>query len=286
MNHPAIRSGAVAVITGAAVGIGYAIARRVASEGMNVVLFDRDASALDVAIKTLRNQFPDVNLLLIKGDVTSESDLHHLYERSCEFGEVSLLVNNAAINTGARPWEGLAQWRTLMEINFWSVLTLQQLFVDTMFSQSGAAAIVNLGSKEGITTRPGNAAYSLSKAAVKVLTEQLAHELREKVGDRVTAHLLIPGYTFTPMNFPGMTRDTKKPDSPWTADQVADRMVEKMAEGDFYIFCEDNEASWELHQCRMQWAADDMIQNRPALSRWHEDYADEFTDYIADIVHK
>ncbi|MGY1891207.1 SDR family NAD(P)-dependent oxidoreductase [Pseudomonas sp. SDT291_1_S447] len=286
MNHPAIRSGAVAVITGAAVGIGYAIARRVASEGMNVVLFERDASALDVAIKTLRNQFPDVNLLVIKGDVTSESDLHHLYERSCEFGEVSLLVNNAAINTGSGPWEGLAQWRMLMEINFWSVLTLQQLFVDTMFSQSGAAAIVNLGSKEGITTRPGNAAYSLSKAAVKVLTEQLAHELREKVGDRVTAHLLIPGYTFTPMNFPGMTRDTQKPDSPWTADQVADRMVEKMAEGDFYIFCEDNEASWELDQRRMQWAADDMIQNRPALSRWHEDYADEFTDYIADIVHK
>jgi short-subunit dehydrogenase len=286
VNHPAIRSGAVAVITGAAVGIGYAIARRVASEGMNVVLFDRDASALDVAIKTLRNQFPDVNLLVIKGDVTSESDLHHLYERSCEFGEVSLLVNNAAINTGAGPWEGLAQWRMLMVINFWSVLTLQQLFVDTMFSQSGAAAIVNLGSKEGITTRPGNAAYSLSKAAVKVLTEQLAHELREKVGDRVTAHLLIPGYTFTPMNFPGMTRDTQKPDSPWTADQVADRMVEKMAEGDFYIFCEDNEASWELDQRRMQWAADDMIQNRPALSRWHEDYADEFTDYIADIVHK
>ncbi|MBK5511827.1 SDR family NAD(P)-dependent oxidoreductase [Pseudomonas sp. TH15] len=286
MNHPAIRNGAVAVITGAAVGIGHAIARRVASEGMNVVLFDRDASALDVAIKTLRNEFPDVKLLAIKGDVTSESDLHQLYERSCEFGEVSLLVNNAAINTGAGPWEDLANWRTLMEINFWSVLTLQQLFVDTMLSQSGAAAIVNLGSKEGITTRPGNAAYSLSKAAVKVLTEQLAHELRERVGVRVTAHLLIPGYTFTPMNFPGMTRDTQKPDSPWTADQVADRMIEKMAEGDFYIFCEDNEASWELDQRRMQWAADDMIQNRPALSRWHEDYADEFIDYIADIAHK
>lgn len=286
MNHPAIRKGAVAIITGAAVGIGYAIARRVAREGMNIVLFDRDAVALDVATKALRNEFPDVKLLAIKGDVTCESDLHQLYEKSCGFGEVSLLVNNAAIIKGAGPWDGISKWRTLMDINFWSVLTLQQLFVETMFSQSGAAAIVNLGSKEGITTRPGNAAYSLSKAAVKVLTEQLAHELREKVGDRISAHLLIPGYTFTPMNFPGMTRDTQKPHSPWTADQVADRLVKGMAEGDFYIFCEDNEASWELDQRRMQWAADDMIQNRPALSRWHDGYSDKFADYIADIADK
>lgn len=286
MNHPAIRKGAVAVITGAAVGIGYAIARRVASGGMNVVLFDRDAAALDVATKTLLNEFPDVKLLAITGDVTSESDLHQLYEKSCEFGEVSLLVNNAAIIKGAGPWDGISKWRTLMDINFWSVLTLQQLFVETMFSQNGAAAIVNLGSKEGITTRPGNAAYSLSKAAVKVLTEQLAHELREKVGDRISAHLLIPGYTFTPMNFPGMTPDSQKPDSPWTADQVADRLIKGMAEGDFYIFCEDNESNWELDQRRMQWSADDMIQNRPALSRWHKDYADKFTAYVADLGDK
>lgn len=284
MNHPAIRKGAVAVITGAGVGIGYAIARRVASEGMSIVLFDRDAAALGVAAKALLNEFPAVKLLAIKGDVSSEIDLHQLYEKSCEFGEVSLLVNNAAIIKGAGPWDGMSKWRTLMDINFWSVLTLQQLFVETMFSQNGAAAIVNLGSKEGITTRPGNAAYSLSKAAVKVLTEQLAHELREKVGDRISAHLLIPGYTFTPMNFPGLTRDTQKPDSPWTADQVADRLIERMADGDFYIFCEDNEASWELDQRRMQWAADDMIQNRPALSRWHAGYSDKFAAYVADIA--
>lgn len=173
-----------------------------------------------------------------------------------------------------------------MDINFWSVLILQQLFVETMFSQKGPAAIVNLGSKEGITTRPGNAAYSVSKAAVKVLTEQLAHELREKVGDRISAHLLIPGYTFTPMNFSGMTHDTQKPDSPWSADQVADRLIEKMVEGDFYIFCEDNESNWALDQRRMQWSADDMIQNRPALSRWHTEYADKFANYIAGVAGK
>lgn len=276
MNHPAIRKDAVAVITGAAVGIGYAIARKVAKEGMKVVLFDRDEAALNAAAKAILNDFTGVKVLAITGDVTSESDLHELYEQSCEFGEVSLLVNNAAIMNAAGPWDSLSKWRTLMDINFWSALTLQNLFVETMFSLPGCSAIVNVGSKEGITTRPGNAAYSVSKAAIKVLTEQLAHELREKVGDKITAHLLIPGYTFTPMNFPGMTSTSAKPDAPWTADQVAARLTEKMAVGDFYIFCEDNEATWELDQRRMQWAADDLILNRPALSRWHKDYADEF----------
>ncbi|MFG0669688.1 SDR family NAD(P)-dependent oxidoreductase [Pseudomonas sp. xss_1] len=284
MNHPAIRKDAVAVITGAGVGIGFAIAHRAANEGMQVVLFDRDEGALNTASKTLLNEFPGLKLLAIKGDVTSEADLHSLYERSCELGEVSLLVNNAAVIQGAGPWDGLSKWRKLMDINFWSVLTLQSMFVETMFSQSGAAAVVNLGSKEGITTRPGNAAYSVSKAAIKVLTEQLAHELREKVGDRISAHLLIPGYTFTPMNFPGMTGSTEKPASPWTADQVADRMVEGMSAGDFYIFCEDNESTWELDQRRMQWAVDDMIQNRPALSRWHKDFSDKFAAHVADVT--
>ncbi|MDU8418464.1 SDR family oxidoreductase [Pseudomonas syringae] len=281
MNHPAIRKDAVAVITGAAVGIGYAIARQVAKEGMKIVLFDRDEAALNAATKAILNDFTGIKVLAITGDVTSESDLHDLYEQSCEFGEVSLLVNNAAIMNAVGPWDGLAKWRTLMDINFWSALTLQNLFVETMLPLPGHSAIVNVGSKEGITTRPGNAAYSVSKAAIKVLTEQLAHELREKVGDKVTAHLLIPGYTFTPMNFPGMTSTSAKPDAPWTADQVAERLTEKMAEGDFYIFCEDNEATWELDQRRMQWAADDLILKRPALSRWHKDYADEFQAFAA-----
>lgn len=284
MNHPAICKNSVAVVTGAALGIGYAIAHKVAKEGMNVVLFDKNSAALKSAASSIRRNAPDVNVLAIEGDVTSQADLHRLYEQACEFGRVSLLVNNAAIITGAGPWDGVSQWRTLMEVNFWSALTLQQLFVETMFSQEGNAAIVNVGSKEGITTRPGNAAYSVSKAAIKVLTEQLAHELRERVGDRITAHLLIPGYTFTPMNFPDMTSSTKKPDAPWTADQVADRLVAQMAEGEFYIFCEDNEASWELDQRRMQWAADDLILKRPALSRWHKDYADQFSAYVADIA--
>lgn len=283
MNHPAIRRGSTAVVTGAAVGIGYAISRRLAKEGMNVVIFDSNAKALELAYNSLNTDYPDVRFLPILGDVAVQQDLHALYEASCDFGRVSLLVNNAATIAGAGPWDASARWRALMEINFWGVLTLQRLFVETMFSQDGHSAIVNLGSKEGITTRPGNAAYSVSKAAVRVLTEQLAHELREKVEDRVTAHLLIPGYTYTPMNFPDADPNSPKPEAPWTAEQVASRMLDDMAAGRFYIFCEDNETPWELDQRRMQWAADDLIFKRPALSRWHKDYAEEFASYVADV---
>jgi len=282
MNHPAIRKGCVAVITGAAAGIGFAIARRLCEEGMKIVLFDKDQAALDAAVSKLYQAVPGARLLAVTGDVTSEQSLQELYDEARGFGDVSLVVNNAAIAKGAGPWSDLSQWRQTMEVNFWSVLALQQLFTEYLLNKGTPAAIVNLGSKEGITTPPGNTAYNVSKAALKVLTEQLAHELYQR-GNRVSAHLLIPGYTYTPMNFPEMAKSSAKPEAPWTADQVADRMVESMARGEFYLFCEDNEVTRELDQRRMQWSADDMIKNRPALSRWHPAYADQFSAYIADL---
>ncbi|SPO55726.1 putative oxidoreductase [Pseudomonas sp. JV551A1] len=283
MNHPAIRKGCVAVITGAAAGIGFAIARRLREEGMKIVLFDKDQAALDAAVSKLLQAVPGAQLLAVTGDVTSEQSLQELYDGARGFGDVSLVVNNAAIAKGAGPWSDMGQWRQTLEVNFWSVLAIQQLFTEYLLSNGTPAAIVNLGSKEGITTPPGNAAYNVSKAALKVLTEQLAHELYQRSGNRVSAHLLIPGYTYTPMNFPEMAKSSAKPEAPWTAEQVADRMVESMARGEFYLFCEDNEVTRELDQRRMQWSADDMIKNRPALSRWHPAYADQFRAYIADL---
>jgi len=286
MNHPAIRKGGVASVTGAAAGIGFAIARRLVKEGMKVVLFDRDSHSLLKAVQSIQLEFPDSELLAVDGDVTSDHDLKNLYQQSTNLGEVSLLVNNAAIIKGAGPWNDDQQWRRVMATNFWSILTLQQLFVDQLLVQNSPAAIVNVGSKEGITTPPGNAAYAVSKASVRVLTEQLAHELRERTGQRVTAHLLIPGYTFTPMNFPGADPATAKPAAAWSANQVADRMIEAMSRGDFYLFCEDNEVTRELDQFRLQWSADDLIKNRPALSRWHPAYRLDFDSGVAHIQEK
>ncbi|RNM19083.1 SDR family oxidoreductase [Dickeya undicola] len=278
--HPAIRKNGVAVITGGAMGIGYAVAHRLAQEGMQLVLLDRNATALMAATDRLQATFPTLIQRSVVGDVTDHATIEQVYQEAVELGEIALLVNNAAIIKGAGPWENAEQWHRIMDINFWAILALQQRFVPTLIEQTSASAIVNLGSKEGITTPPGNAAYSVSKAAVRVLTEQLAHELCERVQDRVTAHLLIPGWTFTPMNFPDVSADAPQPTGTWSADQVVDRMVESLSAGDFYIFCQDNDVTREMDQRRMQWSADDMIQNRPALSRWHPDWREKFAEFM------
>ncbi|MCP5586843.1 SDR family oxidoreductase, partial [Klebsiella pneumoniae] len=78
------------------------------------------------------------------------------------------------------------------------------------------SAIVNLGSKQGITTPPGNNAYNVSKAGVKIVTEQLAHDLFKECGNKITAHLLVPGYTWTPMNSPEMDEQhDEQPKGTW-----------------------------------------------------------------------
>jgi NAD(P)-dependent dehydrogenase (short-subunit alcohol dehydrogenase family) len=140
-----------------------------------------------------------------------------------------------------------------------------------MLAQGTPALVVNTGSKQGITTPPGNYAYNVSKAGVKVFTEGLAHELRASGGGQISAHLLIPGFTFT-----GMTGRAEKPEGAWTGEQVVDFMLEGVARGDFYILCPDNEVTRQMDERRTAWAAGDIIENRPALSRWHPDYKDAF----------
>jgi NAD(P)-dependent dehydrogenase (short-subunit alcohol dehydrogenase family) len=278
--HPALKPDGLAVVTGAAGGIGFAIAERLASDGMRVVLFDRDIELLERSMASLKSREWGARCTSVQGDVTSEAALWRLEEHCAQIGPICLLVNNAAIAHVAGPWDKEEVWHRVMSTNFWSVLRLQQIFVERLVAQSGASAIVNVGAKDAITPFPGNAAYSVSKAAVRVLTEQLAHELRERC-DHVTAHLLVPGHTFTPMISPGVSSCGLKPKGAWRAEQVADRMVERLSQRDFYILCEDNVVSSEVDECRIRWAADDLIRNRPALSAWHPDYLLEFERYVA-----
>ncbi len=282
MTHPALSAGRVAVITGAASGIGLAAAKRFAAAGMRLCLADRDperlARAGNEVAEHAKGGLPDIRI--VATDVASPESLRLLKETAYRaFGEVALLMNNAAIGDGAGPWQDPAQWHRLMDINFYGVLNGLQAFVPDMIAQGTPCAVVNTGSKQGITTPPGNAAYNVSKAAVKVLTEQLAHELRQVEDCLVSAHLLVPGHTFTGMTARGRT---EKPVSAWTPDQVVDRLVEGMTAGDFYIMCIDNETTSETDARRMRWAVGDIIENRPALSRWHPDYEDAFAAYMKD----
>jgi NAD(P)-dependent dehydrogenase (short-subunit alcohol dehydrogenase family) len=282
--HPALAPGRVAVVTGGAGGIGFAAARRFASLGMKLCVADVDGAALATARRVLEPLVAGAGgeARFVEADVGHRDGVLRLRDVAFEtFDDVALLMNNAAISAGAGPWQDPEKWHRLLDVNFFGVLHGLEAFVPPMIAHGRPAAIVNVGSKQGITTPPGNAAYNVSKAAVKVLTEQLAHELRRAAGDRITAHLLIPGFTFTGMTGGPGGRPAEKPAGAWTPDQVIDVLVDGLATRDFYLLCPDNEVTREIDERRIQWAADDVIRNRPALSRWHPDYAAEFQAFAA-----
>lgn len=272
--HPAIVPGQVAVITGGANGIGLAVARRLVDLGLRVALADCDAAQLAEAGEALGGK-----ALLVETDVASRASVAALAARvEGELGPVAVLMNNAAIGGGGDILADPAGWDRLLAVNLHGVIHGLQQFLPGMIASDRPGLVINTGSKQGITQPPGNTAYNVAKSGVKSVTEGLAHTLRERVGDRITAHLLIPGFTYTGMT----TRHFKeKPPAAWTPDQVAQTMLDGIARGDFYLWCLDNETSWEVDRRRVLWNAQDITEGRPALSRWHPDWKDVFADFAS-----
>ena len=279
-QHPAIEAGRVAVITGGASGIGLAAAHRLAGLGMHVWIADHDDEQLKSAGDALHAAHPGVTVTTQRTDVASREAVEQLQGAVADhYPDVALLMNNAGVGRGGSAIENPDGWRRVLETNLYGVLNGVQAFAQTMIDAGKPAAIVNTGSKQGITCPPGDTAYNVSKAGIKVLTEGLQHTLRNIAGCPVTSHLLVPGSTFT-----GMTarRGGEKPPGAWLPEQVVDFMLERMAAGDFYILCPDNDVTRAMDNARMTWAMQDLTQNRPPLSRWHPDYEHAFAAFLAN----
>lgn len=280
MTHPAFHSGSVAVITGGASGIGLAAAQQFAEIGMRLVIVDRAEEKLAIAESTLRTAGA-LDVMTAATDVSDRPELEALEATVTErFGGADILMNNAGIGGRTTSLGALETWESILSVNLWGAIHGAQVFAPGMIARGRPGAIINTGSKQGITTPPGNPAYNVSKAALKTYTEGLAHEFRNTEECQLTAHLLVPGFVFTDMTGRAEKGPGGKPASAWTAEQTAAFFIESVNRGDFYILCPDNDVSRELDEKRIAWAVGDVIENRPALSRWHPDYADAFRAFI------
>ncbi len=281
MSHPALTSGAVAVITGGASGIGLAAAESFARAGLKIGIADLGEDRLAKAAERIAAAAPGgkADVLTLATDVSRIEDVRKLQAVVvARFGGVDILMNNAGIGPGSTIFGPRENWEKILGVNLWGVINGTQVFGPAMVKRGRSGLIINTGSKQGITTPPGNPAYNVSKAGVKTFTEALQYELRNTPDCKISAHLLIPGFVFT-----GLTAGSRieKPAGAWTPEQTVAFMLERLEAGDFYILCPDNETTRALDERRMLWAAGDIVENRPPLSRWHPDHAEAFKAFAA-----
>lgn len=262
MPHAAVARDKAAVVTGAASGIGRAAATRFAAAGMRVYLLDLPGDALEAAQAEVAGHAAEPgHAVALPCDVSDEAEMRRAAAKVISVCTApSIVMNNAVTRTGGGVWNPWADWKKAVEVNLWGVINGVRCFVPSMISAGARAHVINVGSKQGITNPPGNTAYNVTKAAVKTYTEALQHDLRTTPGCRVSAHLLIPGWT--------TTGDREHKPGAWLPDQVVDYMMAGLEAGDFYILCPDDETTPAMDRKRILWAAGDITENRPPLSRW------------------
>jgi len=186
----------VAVITGAASGIGRALADRCVQEGMKAVLADVEAEPLATAEASLKAF--GATVLAVQTDVSQVRDVEALAQKTMEaFGAVHVLCNNAGVGTEAAVWEStLAEWEWIVGVNLWGVVHGVRVFVPLMLAQDAECHIVNTASTAGLISGPGLGAYKVTKHGVVTLSETLHHELAER-GAKVKVSVLCPGIVNT-----------------------------------------------------------------------------------------
>lgn len=275
-------AGGVAVITGGASGIGRAAGQRAAAAGMAVVLVDVNAEKLARTGAELAQIVGPDRILTSKADVADPGAIQALArDVEARFGSPTLLMNNAAGFVSGGPGgilDPIENWQRLFAVNVLGVVNGVQAFLPGMLAAGRTGVIVNTGSKQGLTNPPGNPAYNSTKAAVNAYTQNLARDLRERERARVSAHLLVPGWT--------TTGEAEHKPGAWLPEQVIAFMEKAIGADRFFVLCPDGETDSETDRKRVLWNALDIVEDRPALSRWHPDWKDKFAAFMKEPLRK
>jgi NADP-dependent 3-hydroxy acid dehydrogenase YdfG len=253
-------SGKTAVVTGAASGIGFALAERFASEGMRVVLADVEEAALQAAVKRITGT--GASAIGVVTDVSKADDVAALAKRArSEFDGIHIACNNAGVFAGGLLWEeSLADYRWMMDVNVWGVIHGIRTFIPIMLEQDTECHLVNTASMAALTAMPFAGIYHMTKHAVLALSESLYHEL-EINSDKVKVSVLCPELIKTgivtcdrnrPPEYskPGDVRDTdarqlvmesinEGVEGGIDPSVMAARVVAAIRSGTFYILSED-----------------------------------------------
>ncbi|MGE5702345.1 MAG: SDR family NAD(P)-dependent oxidoreductase [Clostridia bacterium] len=198
----------VAVVTGAASGIGRGLAARCAQEGMKVVLADVEEAALTKVEQELKAV--GATTIAVVTDVGKESDIQALAQKTVDtFGGVHLLFNNAGVGGGSMLWNSTAaDWQWILNVNLWGAIHATRVFVPIMLEQQDDCHIVNTASRAGLESGPGNGIYRVSKHALVSLSETLYHELK-MIQARIGVSIICPGFVRTQICDAGRNRPTE-----------------------------------------------------------------------------
>ena len=248
--------GRVAVVTGAASGIGLALAERAGREGMTVVMSDIEANALEAAAARLRAQ--GTNAVPHAMDVSKPDAVAALAERVfTEFGAVHLLCNNAGVMTHEKAtWDvPLEDWQWTFNVNVWGVVNGIRAFVPRMLASGQEGHIVNTASMAGVITgRAGNAVYDASKHAVLALSESLYRDLVVRQ-TKVSASVLCPGAVLTQIfsaernrpaelgggKEPVVGGETAFPGNSFPPEEMANQVFDAVRQDRFYVLAAQRE---------------------------------------------
>jgi len=302
LKHPALQAGRVAVVTGAANGIGRAVAEQCAKLQMKVVLADLSAPQLEKTVDAFVALGVDrANLLAVPTDVADLAQNQALCDKTYDtFKACHFVLFNAGINTGvgSTPIAGgasgmdIAKWRKTIEVNLWGTINGLHCFVPRMLAQTdGVASIVAAtSSRQGLTLNPGDTAYVISKVGQRAVMESVEHELRNLPGHKLRGVLLCPGRTVTDIvaaiqdgngdhdKAAEMRQDLQ---AVWGPDAMppshpVEVLFEAIETGKFYAVCTDHYKTKAACLGEVKQSCDDVLLNRPPLSRWHPDHQAQF----------